>query len=395
MSTDKIFGRSIFIENVKSTYAGAILSINLDSLTANYHLLTKRLGGMRPSAVVKADGYGLGALPITITLVNAGCRVFFVATIEEGIRLRDGLNNAEISNFFDIEIHVLSGPAHNTEEAYKTSKLIPVLSSLDQIYKWQLYCQKIGQALSCDIHVDTGMSRLGLPPSELARLEIDTTLIESLNINLIISHLACADSPDHKKNIEQLISFKHVRQILPQGRASLANSSGIFLGTDYHFDLVRPGAALYGLEPVSGQANPMAQVVKLQGKIAQIRDIDTPQTVGYGATHSTEGPARIATISVGYADGYFRYLSGKGIGYIENYQVPIVGRISMDLITLDITDVPEHLYQLGSLVELIGPNNPVDLVAKNADTIGYEILTSLGPRFHRTYLSANNVSKIP
>ena len=386
--------RPIFSETLTSSHAGAILSIDLCAIISNYHLLTKKLGGKKPSAVIKADGYGLGALPVAITLVNAGCQIFFVANLEEGIRLRNGLNETEISENYDIEIHVLSGLMPNSEEIYKVSRLIPVLCSLDQIYDWKIYCQKLNKALPCDIHVDTGMCRLGLPPVELAKLEIDPSRIKNLNINLIISHLACAEEPNHKKNKEQLIAFNLARKVLPQGSASLANSSGIFLGPDYHFDLARPGAALYGLEPTIDKTNPMAQVVRLQGKIAQVRDIDTPQTVGYGATFSADGPARIATVSVGYADGYSRFLSSKGIGFIENYPVPIVGRISMDLITFDITNVPEHMCKVGNLIDLIGPNNPVDVIARDTGTIGYEVLTSLGNRFHRRYMDTNQADEI-
>ncbi len=380
-----------FAANVPDPHAGAVLTIDLDAITANYHSLTDRLGGVKPAAVVKADGYGLGAGPVAATLAKAGCRVFFVALLEEGIRLRHALNEAGDSDFVNAEIHVLGGLMPGTEETFDASRLIPVLGSLDQIHNWKQYCARLDQPLPCDIHVDTGMARLGLPPEELAKLEIEPSRVDSLNIHFVISHLACTDETDHPKNAEQLDAFRHVRRVLPQGRASLANSSGIFLGTDYHFDLARPGAALYGIAPVQGQANPMAQVIRLQGKIAQVRGVDTPQTVGYGATHRAEGPARIATVPVGYADGYLRYLSNKGSGYIGNIPVPVVGRVSMDLITLDITDVPEHLCPVGGLVDLIGPNNPVDQVADEAGTIGYEILTSLGNRYHRVYVGGIHV----
>jgi alanine racemase len=170
------------------------------------------------------------------------------------------------------------------------------------------------------------------------------------------------------------------------GRASFANSGGVFLGGDFHFDLARPGVALYGGAPLAGEPNPMAQVVRLQGKIVQVRRVDTPETVGYGATHRVEGPGRIATVPVGYADGYLRSLSNRGTGHIGDKPVPVVGRVSMDLITLDVTGVPENLASVGQLVDLIGPLNPVDKVARDAGTIGYEILTSLGRRYRRVYV---------
>jgi len=395
MPTPKTFESSLFSNNVMSSHAGAILSIDLGALTANYHIITEQLGGIKPSAVIKADGYGLGAVPIAITLANAGCQIFFVANLEEGISLRNALNQNGISDYSFIEIHVLNGLMPNTEDIYEIFRLVPVLNSLDQIFNWNLFCEKIEKTLPCDIHADTGLCRLGLPTEELDRLELEPARIQNLNINLIISHLACADEPEHPKNTEQLNAFNKVRRILPQGRASLANSSGVFLGSDYHFDLARPGAALYGLAPFPDQANPMAQVIRLQGKIVQVRNIDTPKTVGYGATYLADGPARIATVSLGYADGFFRCLSSKGIGYIDDFPVPVVGRVSMDLITLDITDVPEKLCPLNGLVDLIGPKNPIDDIAKKAGTIGYEILTSLGARFHRSYVSANQAGKGP
>ncbi|MBC8338504.1 MAG: alanine racemase [Rhodospirillales bacterium] len=371
--------------NIPAARAGAVLTIDLNAITANYHSLTDRLGGVKPSAVVKADAYGLGAGPVAITLANAGCRVFFVAHLEEGIRLRHALNEAGDSNFVHAEIHILGGLMPDSHEALDSARLIPVLGSLDDIHSWKQYCERLNRPLPCDIHADTGMARLGLPPGELDKLESEPSRLEGLNVHFVLSHLARADEPDHAKNAEQLEAFQHVRQILPHGRASLANSSGIFLGSDYHFDLARPGAALYGIAPVPGQANPMAQVIRLQGKIAQLRSVDTPQTVGYGSTHRVEGPARIATVAVGYADGYLRSLSNKGTGYIGNIPVPVVGRVSMDLITLDVSDVPEHLCTVGTMIDLIGPNNPVDQLADEAGTIGYEILTSLGHRYHRVY----------
>ena len=383
-------GDAFYTANVPHSHAGAVLTIDLDAITANYHILTDRLGGVKPAAVVKADGYGLGAGPVAKTLANAGCRIFFVAHLEEGIRLRQTLNEAGDSDFVNAEIHILGGLMPDSQETFDASRLIPVLGSLDQIHNWKQYCDRLNRPLPCDIHADTGMCRLGLPPDELAKLEIEPSRVYNLNIHYIISHLACADEPEHSKNDEQLNAFRNVRRILPQGRASLANSFGIFLRPEYHFDLARPGAALYGIAPVPGQANPMAQVIRLQGKIAQVRDVDTPQTVGYGATYRAEGPARIATVAVGYADGYLRYLSSLGSGYIGKIPVPVVGRVSMDLITLDITGVPEHLCAPGSLIDLIGPNNPVDQVAIDAGTIGYEILTALGNRYHRVYVGGGN-----
>jgi len=368
-------------------HAGAILSIDLGAIQANYKLLQERLsGGAEMGCVVKADAYGLGAEKVAPALARAGARIFFVALPEEGIRLRQILNDTSESAFVQAQIHILGGLMKGAEEAYDASRLTPVLGSLDEIHDWKDFCRRIDTPLPCAIHVDTGMLRLGLPPDELEKLAEEPARIEGLDVVTVISHLACADEPEHPKNAEQLAAFRQVRKILPMGRASFANSSGIFLGPDYHFDLARPGVALYGLGPTLGEPNPMAQVVRLQGKIAQVRDVDSPQTVGYGATHRIEEPGRIATVLAGYADGYLRSLSNKGTGYIGNIPVPVVGRVSMDLITFDVTNVPRHLTTPGNMIDLIGPHNPVEQIADEAGTIGYEILTSLGNRYRRVYI---------
>jgi alanine racemase len=229
-----------------------------------------------------------------------------------------------------------------------------------------------------------------LTPEEVGRLLADTHRYRELDIDLLVSHLACADDPDHVLNRQQLEVFAVIWQKLHAvgigRRATLANSSGVFLGSEFHFDLARPGAALYGINPVPGRANPMRQVVRLQAKIRQVRVIDRPKTVGYGATYKATAPTRIGTVGVGYADGYLRSLSNRGVGFVQNYKVPIVGRVSMDLLTIDLSGVPEALAQPGELVDLIGPNNPVDDVAARAGTIGYEVLTSLGARYKYSYV---------
>ena len=233
------------------------------------------------------------------------------------------------------------------------------------------------------------MSRLGLPPYELEQLAKKPERLDGINIAYLMSHLACATELENPLNASHLDSFKNYLKKLPAAQASFCGSSAIFLGPEYHFDLARPGAALYGINPLPGRPNPMRQVIRLQGKILQVRDVDTPQTVGYGATHRITRNGKIATAAVGYADGFFRSLGNRGFGYMGEIQVPIVGRVSMDLITLDVTDVPEHLLHPGSLIDLIGPHCDVDIVAENADTIGYEVLTALGSRYQRVYSGKN------
>lgn len=350
---------------------GAVLTIDLSALKQNYQILAGQLSSGELASVVKANAYGLGVREIATALKAANCQTFFVASLEEGIELRQILPQATI--------YIFHGALPGTANDLAAHTLVPILNSLDQIEEWQPH-----NALPAGLHVDTGMSRLGLTPEEC---EKNAPLLAKANIDLVMSHLACAEIESDPKNIAQLALFTRLKAAIKSKRASLAASSGIFLGGDYHFDLCRAGAALYGVNPTPQIANPMAQVIRLQAKILQTRSVDTPQTVGYGATHQASKPAKIATLAIGYADGYLRSLSNSGTAYIGDIEVPVVGRISMDLTTIDVTDVPDALLATGSLVDLIGPNNPVDHIADKAGTIGYEILTSLGHRFERRYVS--------
>ncbi|MBL6927959.1 MAG: alanine racemase [Rhodospirillales bacterium] len=366
----------------KMEHSGAILTIDLGAVCANWLSLRERLSGLAECAgVVKADGYGLGAEKVAAALSGAGCRIFFVAHLDEALGLRAVLPDAEI--------HVLNGLMPGCAPEYIENRLVPVLNDLGSIDAWREFCVAQDQALPADVHVDTGMSRLGLPPGEVAILADQPHRLEGFTLANLISHLACADEPDHPLNRQQLADYRTALATLPAARRSFANSSGIFLGAEYHFDLARPGVALYGGNPTPGKPNPMTQVIRLQGKILQVRDVDTPLTVGYGATHKVTGPTRVATVAVGYADGFLRSLSSSGYGYIGGVRVPIIGRVSMDLITLDVSSVPHSQSLPGGLIDLIGPDNPVDAVAESAGTIGYEILTSLGRRYHRVYVDGN------
>lgn len=235
------------------------------------------------------------------------------------------------------------------------------------------------------------MSRLGLSPAEVEALAAAPERLQGIDLRYLVSHLACAEEADNLMNARQRHAFVAARGKLPPAPASLANSSAIFLGPEYHFDLARPGVALYGVNPTPDAANPMAEVVRLKGKITQLREIDTPQTVGYGATYRAPGRRCIATVPVGYADGFPRALSGRGRGSIAGVSVPIVGRVSMDLITLDVTEAPDGAARVGALVDLIGGGVPIDEVAASAGTIGYEILTNLGGRYHRRYLGGGDL----
>jgi len=362
--------------SIPENRAGAVLTVELGAVRANYRILLERLKGVPSAAVVKADGYGLGADKVAPVLAADGCDTFFVAHLEEGVRLRPRIPACAI--------HILNGFIATDADAYREHRLTPVLGSLGEIDAWKSFCGE--RPLPCDVHVDTGMLRLGLPPDEVDRIAEDPSAVAGLDITYVISHLASADEVDNPQNPAQLAAYQKARQVLPQGKACFANSSGIFLGAAYHFDLARPGVALYGVNPQPGTANPMQGTVTLKGRILQIRNADAPQTVGYGASHEVSKPSRIATVPVGYADGYLRSLSNRACGYIGDHRVPLVGRVSMDLITFDVTGVPDHLCRPGDWIELIGPNRTVDAVADDAGTIGYEILTSLGRRFHRAYV---------
>jgi alanine racemase len=318
-------------------------------------------------------------------LMNAGCKTFFVALMHEGLALRALLPDAQIQ--------VFNGTDTESAPAMAAAGLIPVLNHPGQIEAWHMEATRLGKPLPAMIHADTGMTRLGLNGQEIKALVEAGKHRDGLNIGTIMSHLACADDADHSMNAHQLENFQSTLKIMaPLGdlKASLANSSAIFLGDQYHFDLTRPGSALYGITPHGlkdgASPNPMAQVITLQGKILQIRGIDRPSSVGYGATHQAEKGQKIAIVGVGYADGYLRSLSNSATATLGGIRVPVVGRVSMDLITLDVTNVPDQVARPGALVELIGPDHSVDALAREAGTIGYEILTALGPRFHRHYL---------
>ena len=327
--------------------------------------------------MVKADGYGLGAAAVARRLHRAGCRTFFVALPHEATVVRDAVGSQSV-------VSVLGGYFSEVAELYRAHRLTPVLSTPEHVTAW--CARKSGSEVPAYIHVDTGMNRLGLAPDEWRALCASSDTMASLNIAGLISHLASADDPSHPQNAAQLAAFKATRAAAPNPvPGCFANSSGIFLGADYHFDMVRPGAALYGVNPTPGAVNPMRQTVRLRGRILQVRHIDREETVGYGATFLASSARKLATVAVGYADGLHRALSNRGRVAYHSCLAPIVGRVSMDMITIDITDISHEPAQPGGFVEIIGPHYDVDAVAADAGTIGYEILTSLGRRYQRRY----------
>lgn len=372
-------------EGAALSHAGAVLTIDLGAIQKNWRTYQKAVGKSKNcavGAVIKASGYGLDARHVGVALGVSGCKTFFVASINEGIELRSVIGQ-------DTEIFILSCPIGGNETDLVHYGLSPVLNSMEDIAVWKKFSSNTSAAAPAALHIDSGINRLGLGLDEVKLLKSKKDALKGLNISLVMSHLACADEQKNPMNNTQLATFQDALSSingLAGVRTSIANSSGVFLGPQYHLSLVRPGVGLYGVNPTPEKANPMAQVVRLQAKILQIREIDTPETVGYGATHKAGGKERIATIAAGYADGILRSLSNKGVAYVGEYPAPYVGRVSMDLITLDVSAIPKNLVHQGAMVDLIGPNNPVDDMAARAGTIGYEILTNLGPRYGRVYV---------
>ena len=358
--------------------AKAVLTVDLGSLADNYRRLQREAAGSEVAGVVKADGYGLGAGAVAAALWQAGCRSFFVAQLEEGRALRARLPDAAI--------YLLNGLPAGTGDAVLATGLIPVLNHTDELARYAELTRRQGERLRAALQIDSGMCRLGFARAELERLAAD--LLEPLDLVLVMSHLAVAEEPDNPLNGQQRQRFEELRGRVPRARASLANSSGIFLGPAFHYDLCRPGIALYGGNPVPGRANPMAPVVTLEAPVLQVHDVEAPGTVGYGASYPTRPGMRIATVPVGYADGYPRSASNRATASIAGRTVPLAGRVSMDLITLDVSALPAGAVHPGTMATLIGGPDGVDELAKAAGTIGYEILTRLGSRFARSYIPA-------
>jgi alanine racemase len=355
-----------------------VASIDLNAVIANYRTLCERARPATVAAAVKANAYGLGLEPVARALCQAGCRTFFTAHFGEALALRAVLPSATIG-----VLHGLAAPEFAEAIA---RDIMPVINHLEALRAWQDRARQRGGRLPAFVHLDTGMTRLGLTPQEQAALAAEPAALEGIDVKAWMSHLACADEPDHPKTSAQLAAFLAILAALPRAPASLANSSGIFRGPEYLFDLVRPGAALYGINPTPGRPNPMGAVVTLRAPILQIRRVDAAMTVGYGATHAIARGGRVATVALGYADGWRRALGNRGHAAIGTHRAPLIGRVSMDLVTVDVSSVPEDVARPGAMAEFIGPHRTVDEVAADAGTIGYEILTGLGPRVERVYV---------
>lgn len=354
----------------------ARLTIRLGAIAENYRTVRRIVGPASVAAVVKADAYGVGMRQVAPALMSAGCDTFVVAQVQEGVNLRLQAPTARI--------FVLEGAHADTIPALIGHRLTPCLNALDEIAAYAAAARTHG-LLDVAVHIDTGMNRLGLSAADVSVLAGEAaSRLKGLNVVLWMSHLACSDDPDSPMNPAQRDRFRAALAMLPPGPAALSASGGILLGKDYHFDLVRPGIALYGGHPLNRGPNPFAVAARCTAPILQVRTADPGETVGYGATFRVSRPSRLATISYGYADGLFRAVSNRGGVAIGDERAPIAGRVSMDLASLDVTDVKTSVTP-GMEVELFGDTIKLEEIAASAGTISYEILTSLSHRASRVY----------
>lgn len=366
---------------VSTATAFGRLTIDLGAIAANHDVLSRQIGpDCRLAGVVKANSYGIGMAQAAPVLFARGSRRFFVATAEEALNLRRILPLAEIA--------VLGGGLPDAAEEYIAHQIEPVLNSLHDIALWRDNARRQDKTLPAIIHLDTGMNRLGLSEGEAATLVQDPGMLRGLDVILVMSHFACADEKYHPLTQNQYERFSAFARFFPRAQKSLANSSGIFRHSDYHFDLVRPGMAIYGLNPTPESPNPMRPVVALDARILQTRTLKKGESIGYSATHIFTTPALTATVALGYADGFHRAHSGKAKLYWRGIPCPVVGRVSMDLVTVDLSHLKENLPQPGDWLEVLGPHQSADHLAESASTIGYEVLTNLGPRYQRIYRDA-------
>ena len=360
------------------------LTVHLDAIAENYHRLKQQFSGEVMAAVVKADAYGLGALAVSRALINAGCSQLFVATLEEAVALKLALTE-QLGEAPLPTIAVFHGPYKGQEELYIEYGLIPVINHINQLERWMIKSEPASNA-SYILHIDTGMNRLGLSASDVSWLVQHGEHLLVRKPQLLMSHLACANQKEHPKNIEQFEQFTQLQQHFTGVPTSFCNSSGIYLDRIFHGELARPGSALYGINPASWlEHNPMQHVADLTAPIVMIRELAADEAIGYGATATLEAGSHVAIVQIGYADGYLRYLSNKGVVYMGRIACPVIGRVSMDMIAVDVSHVPENELHTHHEVRIISAEQPVDVVAKQANTIGYEIFTSLGDRVKRVY----------
>ena len=363
-------------------FESGCLTVRLEAVAGNYKIFQRLAGPSLVAGVVKADAYGLGMDMVASRLAIAGCDTFFVARLEEGIHLRPLVPAARI--------FVFDGAAPDAVPALVQNRLTPVLNSLAEIAGWAAAARETRTRLDCAVHIDTGMNRLGLPGHELSTLATEhAKRLEGLRVVLWVSHLASADDGVAKMNAMQLDRFRTALAMLPSAPASLAASGGVLLGKDYHFDMVRPGLGLYGANPQPKNKNPFGVVAVLNGRILQLRRVDKGESVGYAATFRAKKPTLIATVALGYADGLMRAIANRGSAAIAGQRAPIIGRISMDLTTVDVSHLPDALLQTGAEVEFLGDTISLEEMAEAANTNAYEILTSMRGRVPRHFIESH------
>lgn len=362
--------------------ATGVITVDLDVIAANWHAITALVTPAECGAVVKADAYGLGALKVIPALARAGCRTFFVATPDEAEAARRLAPDARL--------FALDGLLPGAAGVFAANDVAPVLTSLEEIAVWSAEATRAQKRLPAGLQIDSGLNRLGLSDADVHTLASEPTRLDGIDLRLVMSHLACADDPTHGHNETQRSNFDRLRALLPPTPASLAASDGLMLGARFHYDLVRPGYALYGGQAFQGGPTPVRPAVIVEARVLQVRALAPGDPVGYSATWRAARPTRLAVISAGYADGFARALSAgageeRGVVAIHGQRAPIVGRVSMDLVTADVTDVTADVAP-GDLATLVGPGLTIEAMGHAAGTIGYEVLTRLGPRFVRRYL---------
>jgi alanine racemase len=363
----------------QASEAGGVLTVDLAALVANWRALSRRAMPSECAGVIKANGYGCGIEPVATALARAGCKTFFVADLSEARRVREVAPEATI--------YVLNGLIPGTPSVYAELRARPVIGSMVELAEWDAFVAGTQWRGGAALHVDTGMNRLGISANDAAALA-PRIRSENHGITLLMSHLACAEDTQHPLNQRQISLFREVRMLYRGIPSSLANSSGIFLSDNAHCDLVRPGVALYGVNPTPGRPNPMRPVIDLKARVVQVRAVPRGETVGYSAGWTSKRASRIAVVAVGYGDGYLRASGSSdetpgGSAIAAGTRCPIAGRVSMDLLAVDVTEAPE--VRRGDFITLIGDELGLDEVATAAGTIGYELLTSLGQRYHRVY----------
>jgi alanine racemase len=358
------------------------LTVDLGAIIANWRYIDSlSTAATNTAAMVKADGYGLGAKNVAEALANSGCKEFFVANLSEAIALRQHLDDLGQTQ---PRIMTLHGCHANQLDDHLAFRITPVLNDLDQLSRWCAFSQQKSDKLPALLHIDTGMTRLGFDSEQIDWLIENKSALNGVNCRYVMSHLVSAEIANDQTNARQLDAFNELRQWFVGIPASLANSAGSLLSPDYHFQMTRPGIALYGAHPADLPIDTLTRVVTWQARIVQLRQANAGDRVGYGGTCLLDRDSRIATIGVGYADGYNRKLGGKATVLIGTQTAPVIGRVSMDSITVDVTDVdPSHLRQ--GTVELLHDGYDLSRMAADADTIAYEILTQLGSRPARHY----------